>query len=125
MARFDLILVSLVVQRTLLSIRQIQEQWFELQLNAVSFRRLKQLQIDAFTDRPFAGNPAAVVVLPPVISKIGVRYDEHWMQQLAMENNLAETAFITPLPSACNEYSIRWFVVSTEALIFEFHVITR
>ncbi len=43
--------------------------------------------VDAFTDRPFAGNPAAVVPLP------GWR-DEGWLQSVAMEMNLSETAFL-------------------------------
>jgi len=80
-------------------------------LDAASYRRLKQLQIDAFTDIPFAGNPAAVVVLSPEVSGSSTRFNEKWMQQLAMENNLAETAFIAPLPSAPNEFSIRWSVI--------------
>lgn len=61
--------------------------------------------IDAFTDRPFAGNPAAVCVLdangwPP----------EQWMQQVAAEMNLSETAFVATLdndPDA--EWALRWF----------------
>jgi len=50
--------------------------------------------IDAFTDRPFAGNPAAVCLL-----------DAHawtntaWMQRMAAEMNLSETAFAHPLPA--------------------------
>ena len=44
-------------------------------------------QIDAFTDRPFSGNPAAVCVLP-------APRDAGWMQQVASEMNLAETAFL-------------------------------
>ena len=47
--------------------------------------------IDAFTDRPFAGNPAAVCVLD------GPGWpDEAWMQQVASEMNLSETAFVRP-----------------------------
>ena len=44
-------------------------------------------QVDAFTDKPFAGNPAAVCVLPEAA-------DEEWMQHLANEMNLSETAFL-------------------------------
>jgi len=41
-------------------------------------------QVDAFTDTPYAGNPAAVLLLP------GPR-DDHWMQKIAREMNLSET----------------------------------
>jgi PhzF family phenazine biosynthesis protein len=61
-------------------------------------------QIDAFTERPFAGNPAAVCLLS----------DERgasWMQALASEMNLSETAFIRPLDDG---YSLRWFTPKTE-----------
>ena len=44
-------------------------------------------QVDAFTDRPFAGNPAAVCLLPSP-------RDSKWMQHVAQEMNLAETAFL-------------------------------
>ena len=46
-------------------------------------------QVDAFTDRPFHGNPAAVCLLDRP------RHDA-WMQSVAAEMNLAETAFLTP-----------------------------
>lgn len=60
--------------------------------------------VDAFTDRPFAGNPAAVLVLdgPP---------DERWMQLVAREFNLAETAFTYPEGSA---WRLRWFTPTVE-----------
>ena len=51
--------------------------------------KLKLYQIDAFTDKLFAGNPAAVVPLKKWLP-------DELMQKLAMENNLAETAFFTP-----------------------------
>ena len=44
-------------------------------------------QVDAFTDKPFAGNPAAVCILPAA-------RDEIWMQNVAREMNLSETAFL-------------------------------
>jgi PhzF family phenazine biosynthesis protein len=46
-------------------------------------RRMNLFQVDAFTDRPFGGNPAAVCLLD------GPR-DERWMQALAQEMNLSE-----------------------------------
>ena len=45
----------------------------------------KIYQVDAFTDKAFAGNPAAVCILPRA-------QDEKWMQNLAREMNLSETA---------------------------------
>ena len=53
-------------------------------------------QIDAFTDKLFKGNPAAVIPLDYWI-------DEELMQHIAMENNLAETAFICPAFSDSEE----------------------
>ena len=47
---------------------------------------LKIVQVDAFASRPFSGNPAAVCILP-------APQDERWMQDVAREMNLAETAF--------------------------------
>jgi len=44
-------------------------------------------QVDAFTDKPFAGNPAAVCILPEP-------GEARWMQQVAQEMNLSETAFL-------------------------------
>jgi PhzF family phenazine biosynthesis protein len=56
-------------------------------------------QVDAFTDKPFCGNPAAVCVLSRPA-------DEGWMQQLAQEMNLSETAFFHPFRDG---YKLRWF----------------
>lgn len=64
-------------------------------------------QIDAFTNRLFAGNPAAVIPLKKWI-------DESMMQQLAMENNLAETAFFVPSKEPGADYDIRWFTPTVE-----------
>ena len=44
--------------------------------------------VDAFTETRFSGNPAAVCLLPPG------KADEDWMQKVAMEMNLSETAFL-------------------------------
>lgn len=55
---------------------------------------LRLTQVDAFADRPFAGNPAAVCLLPSP-------RDPAWMQQVTREMNLAETAFLLrPQPTA-------------------------
>jgi PhzF family phenazine biosynthesis protein len=61
-------------------------------------------QVDAFTDTPFKGNPAAVCVLPQA-------GDEHWMQNLATEMNLSETAFLVQQDDG---YHLRWFTPAVE-----------
>ncbi|MGK4584575.1 PhzF family phenazine biosynthesis protein [Kitasatospora sp. HPMI-4] len=67
--------------------------------------------IDAFTDRPFSGNPAAVCLLD------GPDWpDEDWMQRVAAEMNLSETAFALPLPSGGEaDWWLRWFTPTLEA----------
>lgn len=65
---------------------------------------LKITQVDAFADRPFAGNPAAVCILPNAA-------DEHWMQNVAREMNLSETAF---LHQQADGFSLRWFTPTVE-----------
>ena len=60
--------------------------------------------VDAFTDRPFAGNPAAVMVLNSWPS-------DSWLQNVAMEMNLSETAFLVPIAEG---YHLRWFTPNTE-----------
>jgi predicted PhzF superfamily epimerase YddE/YHI9 len=66
-------------------------------------------QVDSFTDHPFAGNPAAVCLLdafPP----------DAWMQAVAAEMNLAETAFLVRRPAA-GEYDLRWFTPAVEVAL--------
>ncbi len=77
-----------------------------------AYGRLMRIRIvDAFTDRPFAGNPAGVVLLDS-----GAFPDDHWLQQVAAEVNLAETAFAHPLPRAAEaDWALRWFTPVTEA----------
>ncbi|MQS08231.1 PhzF family phenazine biosynthesis protein [Streptomyces alkaliphilus] len=66
--------------------------------------------VDAFTDRPFAGNPAAVCPLDS-----GDWPDAAWMQRLAAELNLSETAFALPLPPDGEaDWAIRWFTPVVE-----------
>ena len=62
------------------------------------------LQIDAFTDRPFAGNPAAVCLLEN-------EQEAPWMQAVAAEMNLSETAFVRPLNE---DFELRWFTPTVE-----------
>jgi PhzF family phenazine biosynthesis protein len=61
--------------------------------------------VDAFTDRPFAGNPAGIVVLDRAAP-------EAWMQAVAAEVNLAETAFLVPRPDG--DHDLRWFTPTVE-----------
>lgn len=61
-------------------------------------------QVDAFTEEPFKGNPAGVCLLPRPA-------DPGWMQSVAAEMNLAETAF--PLPEG-DGFRLRWFTPRTE-----------
>ncbi len=69
---------------------------------------LQLFQLDAFTDRPFGGNPAAVCPLPAPI-------DGGLMQQIALENNLSETAFLVPLPDHAEaDFHLRWFTPAVE-----------
>jgi PhzF family phenazine biosynthesis protein len=70
---------------------------------------LRIVQVDAFTDRPFAGNPAAVCVLPEPRS-------EAWMASVAQEMNLSETAFLVPRgdPSGDEGWDLRWFTPTVE-----------
>ena len=67
--------------------------------------RVRIFQLDAFTRRRFAGNPAAVVVLAEFV-------DEALMQAAAAENNLSETAFV--VPGADGSYRLRWFTPTVE-----------
>jgi PhzF family phenazine biosynthesis protein len=64
-------------------------------------------QIDAFTDQPFAGNPAAVCLLD------GPREDR-WMQDVAREMNLSETAFLRP---HADGFHLRWFTPTLEVAL--------
>lgn len=65
---------------------------------------MKQYIVDAFTNKPFSGNPAAVCVMESWPS-------EEFMLKLAMENNLSETAFIVKEEHG---YRLRWFTPGTE-----------
>jgi PhzF family phenazine biosynthesis protein len=64
-------------------------------------------QADAFASKPFSGNPASICPLPQWLP-------EELMQQIAMENNQAETAFIVPYEDA---YQIRWFTPTVEVAL--------
>jgi PhzF family phenazine biosynthesis protein len=61
--------------------------------------------VDAFTDQPFAGNPAAVCVLPAAAP-------EAWMRAVSAEMNLSETAFLVPRDDG--DHDLRWFTPTSE-----------
>jgi len=65
-------------------------------------------QVDAFADKPFSGNPAAVCILPSA-------RDEQWMKNVALEMNLSETAFLTP--AAEGGFNLRWFTPTVEVAL--------
>ena len=64
-------------------------------------------QVDAFTDQPFSGNPAAVCLLPEP-------REDAWMQNVAREMNLSETAFLVRLE---NGFNLRWFTPAAEVAL--------
>lgn len=65
---------------------------------------MKQYIVDAFTSKPFSGNPAAVCVTDYPLS-------DEFMRNLAMENNLSETAYLL---KEADGYNLRWFTPGTE-----------
>jgi PhzF family phenazine biosynthesis protein len=69
---------------------------------------LRIVQVDAFTSRPFAGNPAAVCVLPAA-------GPEQWMRDVAREMNLSETAFLVPTDDG--GFHLRWFTPAIEVAL--------
>ena len=68
---------------------------------------IRIVQVDAFTNQPFAGNPAAVCVLPAAPA-------EQLMRDVAREMNLSETAFLVPREG---EYDLRWFTPAVEVAL--------
>src|SRR5207237_287583 len=68
---------------------------------------LRIVQVYAFANRAFRGNPAAVCVLPAARG-------EAWMQDVAREMNLAETAFLHP---ENGDYRLRWFTPAVEVAL--------
>ncbi len=65
---------------------------------------MKIYQVDAFSEKPFSGNPAGVCILSE-------RLDEKLMQNIAREMNLSETAFLI---KESEEYNLRWFTPNSE-----------
>lgn len=69
--------------------------------------KLTIYQIDAFTDKLFGGNPAAVIPLEKWL-------DDELMQQIALENNLSETVFFVPSATNTTDFEIKWFTPELE-----------
>jgi PhzF family phenazine biosynthesis protein len=65
---------------------------------------IRIVQVDAFTNQPFAGNPAAVCVLREAVP-------DQWMRDVAREMNLSETAFLVPQGDG---FHLRWFTPAVE-----------
>jgi PhzF family phenazine biosynthesis protein len=66
---------------------------------------MRLFQVDAFAERRFGGNPAAVCLVEGEV-------DDGWMQSVASEMNLSETAFLTP--AGDGTYGLRWFTPAYE-----------
>ncbi|RVT44029.1 PhzF family phenazine biosynthesis protein [Sphingobium algorifonticola] len=73
-------------------------------------RPLPFTQVDAFADRPFTGNPAAVMPLDCWLP-------DATLQAIAAENNLAETAFTVPDATGTADYELRWFTPLVEVAL--------
>lgn len=71
---------------------------------------LRLVQVDAFADRPFTGNPAAVMPLEAWLP-------DDVLQAIAMENNLSETAFTVPDAGGEADYELRWFTPTAEVAL--------
>ena len=65
---------------------------------------LRYFIVDAFTNRRFAGNPAAIIPLAKWA-------DDQWLQNVAMEMNLSETAYLVPNDTG---FDLRWFTPKAE-----------
>ena len=72
--------------------------------------RLPIVQIDAFANLPFEGNPAAVMPLSTWLA-------DDVLQAIATENNLSETAFILPDESGASDFELRWFTPAAEVAL--------
>lgn len=69
--------------------------------------KLTLYQVDAFTNKLFGGNPAAVIPLNSWL-------DDDVMQKIALENNLSETVFFVPVKTSGADFEIRWFTPEVE-----------
>jgi PhzF family phenazine biosynthesis protein len=71
---------------------------------------MRTFVVDAFADRPFAGNPAGVCLLEEPA-------DKAWMQQVAAELKHSETAFPRPIDSPDADFELRWFTPTVEVAL--------
>ncbi|MCQ0020430.1 PhzF family phenazine biosynthesis protein [Actinomadura madurae] len=71
---------------------------------------MRMLIVDAFTARPFAGNPAGVCLLADAA-------DPAWMQQVAAEMKHSETAFVRPVDDPEADFELRWFTPNAEVAL--------
>lgn len=67
---------------------------------------MKIFHVDAFAETPYTGNPAGVCLMD-------ADRPDTWMQRIAAEMNLSETAFVQPVPGSV-DFSLRWFTPATE-----------
>jgi PhzF family phenazine biosynthesis protein len=72
--------------------------------------QLRLVQVDAFADRAFTGNPAAIVPLEQWLP-------DETLQAIAQENNLSETAFTVPAAGGEADYELRWFTPTVEVAL--------
>lgn len=88
----------------------------------------KNIQIDAFTREAFKGNPAAVCLLEE-----NADVDEQWMQSVAKEFNISDTAFLSPVISAVDSsgqyanssiprFNLRWFTPAAEVFLSDLFI---
>jgi len=80
-----------------------EDPWFEMKVETKEARALPFMQVSAFAQKPFKGNPAAVFFQ---------HGSEEWMQQVAAEMNLSETAFVQQLQDGA--WHLRWFTPVAE-----------
>lgn len=71
---------------------------------------IRFVQVDAFADRPFTGNPAAVMPLDAWLP-------DEMLQAIGQENNLSETAFTIPATDGDADYELRWFTPTVEVVL--------
>lgn len=79
-------------------------------MERIQMPELRLFQVDAFADRPFTGNPAAVVPL-------GEWLPDLTLQAIAEENNLSETAFAVPAGDGEADFELRWFTPTVEVAL--------
>lgn len=80
------------------------DEWVEMALASADRRETPFEVVDAFSPKPYCGNPAAVVFV-----RGAAAVDDDWMQSVAAEFNLAETSFVREVCAAQGEWLLRWF----------------